>query len=72
MSVSELETLVPQIDWHRYLSIVLARPVVDSSETVVVFALQYIQDLIVLLSKTQPRYIVFILRFLRLTSWLIC
>ncbi|XP_011629585.1 neprilysin-4-like isoform X2 [Pogonomyrmex barbatus] len=54
MSIGELRTLVPQIDWRRYLSIVLARPI-NFSEPVVVFALQYIQDLVVLLSKTQPR-----------------
>ncbi|XP_032663305.1 neprilysin-4-like isoform X4 [Odontomachus brunneus] len=54
MSIGELRTLVPQIDWRRYLSIVLARPV-NFSEPVVIFALQYIQDLVVLLSKTQPR-----------------
>jgi len=56
MSIGELRTLVPQIDWRRYLSIVLARPI-HFSEPVVVFALQYIQDLVVLLSKTQPRCI---------------
>ncbi|XP_026830535.1 neprilysin-4 isoform X2 [Ooceraea biroi] len=54
MSVGELRTLVPQVDWRRYLSIVQARPV-NFSEPVVVFALQYIQNLVVLLSKTQPR-----------------
>lgn len=54
MSIGELKILVPQIDWHRYLSIVLTRQV-NFSEPVVVFALQYIQDLIILLSKTQPR-----------------
>lgn len=55
MNVGELRTLVPRIDWRRYLSIVLDRPV-DFAEPVVVFALQYIQDLVVLLSKTRPRY----------------
>ncbi|XP_070516184.1 neprilysin-4 isoform X3 [Cardiocondyla obscurior] len=54
MNIGELRTLVPQIDWRRYLSIVLGRPI-HFSEPVVVFALQYIQDLVVLLSKTQPR-----------------
>ncbi|XP_011880629.1 PREDICTED: endothelin-converting enzyme 1 [Vollenhovia emeryi] len=54
MSIGELRALVPQIDWRRYLSIVLARPI-HFSEPVVVFALQYIQDLVLLLSKTQPR-----------------
>ncbi|KAH0949954.1 hypothetical protein HN011_007844 [Eciton burchellii] len=54
MSVGELKTLVPQIDWRRYLCIVLARSV-NFSEPVVVFALQYMQDLVVLLAKTRPR-----------------
>ncbi|XP_025992063.2 neprilysin-4 isoform X3 [Solenopsis invicta] len=54
MSIGELRALVPQIDWRRYLSIVLARPI-HFSEPVVVFALQYIRDLVVLLSKTPPR-----------------
>ncbi|XP_028046800.1 neprilysin-4 isoform X3 [Monomorium pharaonis] len=54
MSIGELRALVPQIDWRRYLSIVLARPI-HFSEPIVVFALQYIQDLVVLLSKTPPR-----------------
>ncbi|XP_072746309.1 neprilysin-4 isoform X3 [Anoplolepis gracilipes] len=54
MSIGELKTLVPQIDWRRYLTIVLIRQV-NFSEPVVVFALKYIQDLVVLLSKTQPR-----------------
>lgn len=63
MSVDELRVLVPQIDWRRYLSIVLARPI-QFSEPVVVFALQYIQDLVVLLSKAQPRCILdFFTRF---------
>ena len=54
MSIGELRTLVPQINWHRYLTIVLARPT-NVSEPVVVYALQYIQDLVNLLSKTSPR-----------------
>ncbi|OAD59770.1 Endothelin-converting enzyme 1 [Eufriesea mexicana] len=56
MSIGELRTLVPQINWHRYLTIVLARPT-NVSEPVVVYALQYIQDLVNLLSKTSPRTI---------------
>ncbi|KAJ4440179.1 hypothetical protein ANN_08317 [Periplaneta americana] len=54
MSVGELRQLIPQVDWYRYLTLVLARPV-NVSEPVVVFALQYIQDLVTLLGKTQPR-----------------
>ncbi|KAG7188439.1 hypothetical protein KM043_008081 [Ampulex compressa] len=56
MSIGELRSLVPQINWHRYLTIVLARPA-NISEPVVVYALQYIQDLVNLLSQTNPRTI---------------
>ncbi|XP_031844410.2 neprilysin-4 isoform X2 [Nomia melanderi] len=56
MSIGELRSLVPQINWHRYLTIVLARPM-NFSEPVVVYALQYIQDLVNLLSRTSPRTI---------------
>ncbi|XP_031772914.1 neprilysin-4 isoform X2 [Apis florea] len=56
MSIGELRTLIPQINWHRYLTIVLARPT-NISEPVVVYAMQYIQDLVNLLSKTSPRTI---------------
>jgi len=54
MSISELRQLVPQIDWVQYLNMVLARPV-NASEPVVVFALNYIQDLVILLRKTPSR-----------------
>lgn len=47
--------IIPQIDWHKYLSIVLTRPA-QMSEPVVIFALQYMQNLIHLLSKTTSRY----------------
>lgn len=60
MNVGELITLVPQINWRRYLSIVLARSI-NFSEPIIIFALQYIQDLVILLSKTQPRYIFYLL-----------
>lgn len=56
MSISELRQLVPQIDWVQYLNMVLARPV-NASEPVVVFALNYIQDLVILLRKTPSRVI---------------
>ncbi|XP_076179809.1 neprilysin-4 isoform X3 [Ptiloglossa arizonensis] len=56
MSIGKLRTLVPQINWHRYLTIVLARPT-NISEPVVVYALQYVQDLVNLLAKTSPRTI---------------
>ncbi|XP_008215920.1 neprilysin-4 isoform X1 [Nasonia vitripennis] len=54
MTLRELRQMIPLIDWHRYLSIVLARRV-DLSEPVVVFATKYFQDLVQLLSHTSPR-----------------
>lgn len=56
MSIGELKMIIPQIDWHKYLSIVLTRPA-QMSEPVVIFALQYMQNLIHLLSKTTSRTI---------------
>ncbi|GFG41004.1 hypothetical protein Cfor_12600 [Coptotermes formosanus] len=56
MSIGELRQVIPQIDWAQYLTLVLARPV-STSEPVVVFALNYIQDLVTLLSKTPSRTI---------------
>jgi hypothetical protein len=54
MSIGDLRQAVPQIDWARYLTMVLARPV-NASEQVVVFALNYIQDLVLLLRTTPSR-----------------
>ncbi|XP_073991272.1 neprilysin-like 8 isoform X2 [Rhodnius prolixus] len=56
MTVGELRTYIPQVDWQRYLTIVLDRPV-NVSENVVVFALRYLEDLVALLGKTEPRTI---------------
>ncbi|KAI5749735.1 hypothetical protein M8J76_009707 [Diaphorina citri] len=56
MSVGELRHLVPKIDWFRYLSIILDRPV-KPHEQIVNFALRYCEDLVYLLQKTPPRTI---------------
>lgn len=56
MTVGELRVYIPQIDWQRYLTIVLDRPC-NVSESVVVFALRYLEDLVSLLGKTEPRYL---------------
>lgn len=56
MTVGELRTYIPQVDWQRYLTIVLDRPV-NVSENVVVFALRYLEDLVALLGKTEPRFV---------------
>ncbi|XP_014272262.1 neprilysin-4 isoform X3 [Halyomorpha halys] len=54
MTVGELRNYVPQIDWTRYLTVVLNRPV-NISENVVVFALRYLEDLVSLLGRTPSR-----------------
>lgn len=42
MSLRQLEELVPEVDWRRYLCIVMNRTV-KSEETVVLFALTYVR-----------------------------
>jgi hypothetical protein len=54
MNIGELRLYVPQVDWARYLTLVLARPV-STSEQVVIFALNYTQDLVMLLRNTPSR-----------------
>ncbi|XP_014211901.1 neprilysin-4-like isoform X2 [Copidosoma floridanum] len=54
MTLERLHTAIPQIDWHRYLSIVLARPV-NYSEPVVLFTMKYLQDLVELIARTPPK-----------------
>ncbi|KAJ8683045.1 hypothetical protein QAD02_018837 [Eretmocerus hayati] len=56
MQLHELITLIPQIDWQRYLTIVLNRPV-SHKEPVVVFATRYLQNMVDLVNRT-PRRVV--------------
>ena len=56
LSVGVLRQYVPQVDWYQYLTTILERPV-NFSEPVVVFALNYIQDLVTLIGQTPPRYV---------------
>ncbi|XP_075210194.1 neprilysin-4-like [Lycorma delicatula] len=56
MTVGELKEYVPQVDWERYLTIVLNRTC-SFNQQVVIFALRYVQDLVALLGKTSPRII---------------
>ncbi|RZF41386.1 hypothetical protein LSTR_LSTR000100 [Laodelphax striatellus] len=56
MTVGELGSLVPQIDWQRYLSIILNRSC-NYNEPVIMLALQYVKNLVILLEKTPPRII---------------
>ncbi|XP_011548063.3 neprilysin-4 [Plutella xylostella] len=53
MSLSELTTLVPEVDWSRYLCIVMNRTV-HPEEPVVLFALPYVRNLVSLIKETNP------------------
>lgn len=54
MTVGALRAYIPQVDWQRYLSLVLDRDC-NHSEPVVIFATRYVQDLVTLLGRTPPR-----------------
>lgn len=56
MNVGSLQESVPQIAWQRYLETVLERPV-RQNETVVVFAMSFMHDLVVLLNNTDDRIV---------------
>lgn len=56
LTLEELHKAIPEIDWKQYLSVVLERPV-NSTEIVVMFAMNYMTSLVTLLSKTEPKTI---------------
>lgn len=56
ISIEELHNVIPQIDWSRYLSIVQERSV-NRSEVVVMFAMEYMKQLVTLLGKTDAKTI---------------
>ncbi|XP_075238169.1 neprilysin-4-like isoform X2 [Lycorma delicatula] len=56
MTVGKLKSYIPEVDWQRYLTILLNRPC-NNSEPVVIFALRYVQDLVSLIHKTPPRIV---------------
>lgn len=56
MTLTELSSRIPEIDWSKYLSIVLAREV-KSDESVVIFALKYFQELVKLIGSSEPRIV---------------
>lgn len=56
MNVGSLQESVPQIAWKRYLETVLERPV-RHNETVVMFAMSFMHDLVGLLNATDYRVI---------------
>ncbi|XP_041978385.1 neprilysin-4-like [Aricia agestis] len=53
MTLSKLEELVPEIDWRKYLCIVMNKTV-QSNEPVVLFALTYVQHLVQWIHRTDP------------------
>ncbi|XP_075148601.1 M13 family metallopeptidase neprilysin 4 isoform X2 [Haematobia irritans] len=66
MTLSKLREDIPQIDWIRYLSIIQERSVQDSEE-VVIYATQYMHELVYLLNESEPETIAnyLIWRFIR-------
>lgn len=56
MTVESLYEHVPDIDWQRYLEVVL-QVKIDRNETIVMFALGFMKDLVQLLKHTQPKTI---------------
>ncbi|KAL4717981.1 hypothetical protein ACJJTC_013020 [Scirpophaga incertulas] len=53
MPLHKLEELVPQVKWKKYLTIVMNRTI-QSNETVVLFALNYVRHLVKLIEHTKP------------------
>ncbi|KAL5284704.1 MMEL1 family protein [Megaselia abdita] len=56
MTVRELSNKVPQINWKMYLSVVQNRTV-EKSETLVIFAIEYMEKLVELVEKTESEVI---------------
>jgi membrane metallo-endopeptidase-like protein 1 len=54
ITLNELLVLIPQIDWQRYLSIILDQPI-KLSEPIALFNVNYLQDLVKLLARTPRR-----------------
>ncbi|XP_034665893.1 neprilysin-4 isoform X1 [Drosophila subobscura] len=56
MTLQQLEEVVPEIGWTAYLSTLQDRQVSDSEE-VVIYAVDYMKQLVTLLAETEPRTI---------------
>ncbi|XP_030573719.1 neprilysin-4 isoform X1 [Drosophila novamexicana] len=54
MSLQQLKALVPQIGWTAYLSTLQGRNV-NETEQVVIYAVEYMKQLVALLAVTEPR-----------------
>lgn len=55
VTIAEMHALVPEIDWIRYFSIIMKNRV-HANQYIVSFCMRYLQDLVVLISQTRPRY----------------
>ncbi|KAK4872108.1 hypothetical protein RN001_016232 [Aquatica leii] len=53
-TVGELQATIPQIDWLRYLNLIMVGPI-HSNQLVVCFSVPYYHDLVSLLSNTSSR-----------------
>jgi neprilysin len=53
-TLEQLHNEIPQIDWQRYLQIVLEHPI-QMSEIVVMFADKYMENLVQLIARTEPK-----------------
>lgn len=56
MTISELHNRIPEINWTRYLNILQERPI-DPKEEIVIYALDYMEELVNLLSDTDSKTI---------------
>ncbi|XP_013097717.2 neprilysin-4 isoform X1 [Stomoxys calcitrans] len=56
MTLGDLHDLIPQIDWIRYLTVLQQRTIQDTEE-VVIYATEYMQELVNLLDGTDPELI---------------
>ncbi|PVD37052.1 hypothetical protein C0Q70_04045 [Pomacea canaliculata] len=54
MSISQLQQLVPQMDWLVYLRGAVS-PVLSGNDEVVVFAVEYLQDMMTIVRQTDTR-----------------
>lgn len=56
LTVEQLYESIPEIDWQRYLHIVMDQKI-DLNETVVIFAMDFMNELVKLLNETDSRTI---------------
>uniref|UniRef100_A0A8C6WDS1 EEF1AKMT4-ECE2 readthrough transcript protein n=1 Tax=Nannospalax galili TaxID=1026970 RepID=A0A8C6WDS1_NANGA len=54
MSISELQTLAPSMDWLEFLSFLLSPLELGDSEPVVVYGTEYLQQVSELINRTEP------------------